>query len=141
MNQMNNIYQYVQLPLKMNGSEATGDLFVYTDKKSLARKDGNVSALLHLDMNNLGPLDVYASITPGNNVYTKFYLQDDDTLDFIEANIHILNERLESRGYNMKCEASTKDSLNKDKLFDSTTAPSNNPNMSKIMKYSFDMKA
>ena len=96
--------QYVQLPLKMNGSEATGDLYVYTDKKSLARNDGNVSALLHLDMKNLGPMDVYASITPGNNVYTKFYLADDSIIDLINDNIHILNERLDGRGYSVKCD-------------------------------------
>ena len=104
MNQMNQFMQYVQLPLKMNGSETTGDLYVYTNKKKLSQNDGSVSALLHLDMQNLGPLDVYASITPGNSVFTKFYLKDDVTIDFINDNIHILNERLEKRGYSMKSE-------------------------------------
>ena len=91
-------------PLKMNGSETTGDLFVYTDKKSLAQNDGNVSALLHLDMPSLGPLDVYASITPEKSVFTKFYLESDEMIDFIAENIHVLNERLEKRGYKMKSE-------------------------------------
>ncbi|MBE5894403.1 MAG: hypothetical protein E7285_01895 [Lachnospiraceae bacterium] len=104
MNQMNQMYQYIQLPLKMNGSETTGDLFVYTDKKSLAQNDGNVSALLHLDMPSLGPLDVYASITPEKSVFTKFYLESDEMIDFIAENIHVLNERLEKRGYKMKSE-------------------------------------
>lgn len=104
MNQMNQTFQYIQLPLKMNGTETTGDLFVYTDKKSLANKEGNVSALLHLDMANLGPLDVYASINSEKNVSTKFYLQDESMIDFIADNIHILNERLEKRGYHMKSE-------------------------------------
>ena len=104
MEQMNQMAQYMQLPLKMNGSEATGDLYVYTDKKSLAEKEGNVSALLHLDMKNIGPIDVYASISPGNNVFTKFYLPDEAMIDFINDNIHILNDRLESRGYSIKSE-------------------------------------
>lgn len=104
MQQMNQAMQYIQLPLQMSGSEATGDLYVYTNKRKLAENDGNVSAMLHLDMANLGPVDVYASITPGNNVYTKFYLANDEMIDFIEDNIHILNERLEKRGYNMKTE-------------------------------------
>jgi len=104
MEQMNQMAQYVQLPLKMNGSEATGDLYVYTDKKSLAEKEGNVSALLHLDMKNIGPIDVYASISPGNNVFTKFYLPNESMIDFINDNIHILNERLENRGYSIKSE-------------------------------------
>ena len=104
MNQMNQMYQYIQLPLKMNGGEATGDLFVYTDKKSLAQKDGNVSAMLHLDMQNLGMVDVYASMTAAKNVFTRFYLESDEMLDFIEENIHILNERLTGRGYQLTTE-------------------------------------
>ncbi len=110
MEQMNQMVQYMQLPLKMNGSEATGDLFVYTNKKNLAEKEGNVSALLHLDMKNLGPIDVYASLSPGNNVFTKFYLPDDSMIDFINDNIHILNERLEGRGYSIKAEVAKSDS-------------------------------
>ena len=100
MEQMNQMMQYVQLPLKMNGSEATGDLFVYTNKKSLAENNGSVSALLHLDMKNLGPLDVYASINTGSNkVTTRFQLSDDSLIDFMQSHMHILNERLEKRGY------------------------------------------
>lgn len=109
MEQMNQMVQYMQLPLKMNGSEATGDLFVYTNKKNLAEKEGNVSALLHLDMKNLGPIDVYASLSPGNNVFTKFYLPDESMIDFINDNIHILNERLEGRGYSIKAEVTKND--------------------------------
>ena len=70
----------------------------------LAQNDGNVSALLHLDMPSLGPLDVYASITPEKSVFTKFYLESDEMIDFIAENIHVLNERLEKRGYKMKSE-------------------------------------
>lgn len=109
MEQMNQMAQYMQLPLKMSGSEATGDLYVYTNKKNLADTEGNVSALLHLDMKNLGPIDVYASLSPGNKVFTKFYLPDESMIDFINDNIHILNERLEGRGYSIKSEVTKND--------------------------------
>lgn len=145
MHQMNNVYQYVQLPLKMNGSDATGDLYVFTDKKSLANSDGNVSALLHLDMSNLGPVDVYASITPGNNVFTKFYLKDDEMIDFISNNIHILNERLENRGYSTKAEMVIKGSdKNEDVAYDvlhAGTVGGQVGNTSLVSKLSFDMRA
>ena len=107
MNQMNQMVPYIQLPLKMSGSEATGDLYVYTDKKSLASNDGNVSAMLHLDMENLGTVDVYAAISQGNKVSTKFYLESDEIIDLIAEHIHILNERLEKRGYSIKSEITT----------------------------------
>lgn len=104
MNQLNQTFNYVQIPLKMNGQDSTGELYVYTNKKKLAESDGNVSALLHLDMDNLGPVDVHVTLNSSNNVRTKFMLKDDAALDLIEQNIHILNERLEKRGYNMSCE-------------------------------------
>ena len=54
MNQMNQMFNYVQLPLKLSDSQAHGDLYVYTNKKNMARKDGMLTAFLHLDMDHLG---------------------------------------------------------------------------------------
>ena len=103
MNQLNQMFTYVQLPLKMQNQNANGELFVYTNKKSLAKKDGSVSALLHLDMEYLGSMDVYVALT-NQQVSTKFYLKDESALDLIAENINILNERLERRGYAMNAE-------------------------------------
>ncbi len=103
MNQLNHMFNYVQLPLKMQSKNAGGELFVYTNRKSLARKDGSVSALLHLDMEHLGGVDVHVSLTD-QRVATKFYLQDEGALDLIAQNISILNKRLEDRGYSMNAE-------------------------------------
>ncbi|MBR5944695.1 MAG: flagellar hook-length control protein FliK, partial [Lachnospiraceae bacterium] len=104
MNQLNQMYTYIQLPLKMQNGEQHGELFVYTNKHSLASKDGSVSAFLHLDMDNLGPVDCYVTMKD-SKVNTNFKLKDEETLDFIEAHMHILNDRLEKRGYslNSKC--------------------------------------
>lgn len=143
MNQMNHVYQYVQLPLKMAGAETTGDLFVFTDKKSLAKKDGNVSALLHLDMANLGPVDVYAAISPSGSVFTKFYLSDDNMLDFINDNIHLLNERLESRGYNAKSEMVVRGADDGNDVISNLVkdAPLRAAREKLVGKYSFDTRA
>lgn len=139
MNQMNQLFTYVQLPLKMTGNEAHGDLYVYTNKKSLAKKDGNVSALLHLDMEHLGPLDVYVIMQQNiNKVSTNFTVQDEETLNLIAKHIHILNERLEARGYSMKANFQVKE--------DSVTNMmqeilDQNKNISVLSKTSFDMRA
>lgn len=103
MNQLNQIFTYVQIPLKLQNREANGELFVYTNKKSLIKKDGTVSALLHLDMEHLGSVDVHVSLT-GQKVATKFYLADDEALELIAEHIDLLNQRLESRGYTMTAE-------------------------------------
>ncbi len=139
MNQMNQMYQYIQLPLKMNGGEATGDLFVYTDKKSLAQKDGNVSAMLHLDMQNLGMVDVYASMTAAKNVFTKFYLESDEMLDFIESNIHILNERLTGRGYQLTTEMAKHEE--KKDMIAQAAVKKDGAVPKAIAQYSFDIRA
>lgn len=98
MNQINQMYSYIQLPLQLKGSDAHGDLYVYTNKRSLADNDGRVSALLHLDMEHLGALEVYVTLESGK-VATRFTVADDATLDFLEAHMDILTQRLKKRGY------------------------------------------
>ncbi len=108
MNQLNQTMSYVQLPLKLAGDNAHGDLYVYTNKKNLADNDGNVSAFLHLDMDHLGPVDVYVAMQH-QKVSTQFYLRDDDMLAFIHDNIGMLNDRLQQKGYQMNAQFSVKD--------------------------------
>lgn len=100
LNQLNQTFTYVQIPLKMSGQNANGDLYVYTNKKNLASKNGSVSAFLHLDMDHLGSVDVYVTMEK-QRVSTNFKVKDDATLDLIEANIDLLNERLQKRGYQL----------------------------------------
>ena len=78
INQINQTFAYVQLPLKLSQGNGHGDLYVYTNKRNLAKQEGNISALLHLDMEHLGPVDVYVTMTGGDHVNTKFYLKDDE---------------------------------------------------------------
>lgn len=101
MNQLNQMFQYVQLPLLMNSQTAHGDLYVYQNKHKKLSEDGSVSAVLHLDMENLGPVDVFVKLLD-SKVTTNFYVMDDSTLTLINDNIHILNERLEKRGYSLQ---------------------------------------
>ena len=99
MNQVNQMYQYVQLPLKFTESHANGELYVYGNGKKLSLEDGNVSALLHLDMEHLGTVDIHVEMNPQKQVKTNFYFEDEAMLDFIYEHIDMLNERLEKRGY------------------------------------------
>lgn len=102
MNQMNQLFNYVQLPLKLSDSQAHGDLYVYTNKKNMARRDGMLTAFLHLDMDNLGSLDVSISLqTERSQVTTKFYL-DEDSIALVEGHIDELTQRLSKKGYQCK---------------------------------------
>lgn len=108
LNQLNDMYSYVQLPLKMMDQDAHGELYVYANKQKKAVREGEVSALLHLDMANLGPMDIYVQLRD-NHVGTRFYLPDEEMLDFIEEHIDLLNSRLEKRGYHMNCAFQTRE--------------------------------
>ena len=108
MNQLNQMYTYVQLPLQLQHAQARGELYVYTNKRNLAAKDGQVSALLHLDMENLGPLDVYVTMKDAK-VNTNFCVADEEILVFLEQHMNLLTERLQKRGYDCKCTMRTRE--------------------------------
>ena len=111
LNQINQMYAYIQLPLKLSGGDnAHGDLYVYSNRKNLTSDDSTVTAFMHLDMDHLGPVDVYVAmdIKSGGKVQTNFTVADDEILSFLEENIHILNERLNKRGYDLSCRMSLK---------------------------------
>lgn len=99
MNQMNQMFQYVQLPLKLSDSQAQGELYVYTNKRNLAKKDGLLTAILHLDMEHLGNMDINISLNMDTEqVMNKFYLEE-DSVALLEEHIEELTERLVKKGY------------------------------------------
>lgn len=98
LHQINQNFTYVQLPLRLQQGNTHGELYVYTNKKNLAASDGQISALLHLDMEHLGPVDVYVAMQ-SEKVQTRFFVQDDDMLGFLEQHMDLLTQRLEKRGY------------------------------------------
>ncbi len=106
MNQMNQMFTYMQMPLKLASEAQHGDLYVYTNKKKLASGDGNVSALLHLDMTHLGTMDVHVSMNKENVVNTHFILQNEEMIDFIAEHLPELDERINRRGYHMHSDVS-----------------------------------
>lgn len=138
MNQLNQMFQYVQLPLQMTGQNVHGDLYVYRNKHKKISEDGSVSAALHLDMENLGPVDVYVKLL-NSKVSTNFYVADDSVIDLINDNIHILNERLEKRGYSMEATLKLHDEIDgQDLAVDEMLSVSKTPVLS---TNSFDARA
>ena len=143
MQQINHMANYVQLPLKMNGQDTNGELYVYTNKKNLAKKDGNISAFLHLDMTHLGTVDVYVAMNSNYNVNTHFYLASDEMIDFIQEHLHILDERLEKRGYHMNASITQKDEGKPFCVMEEVkkNCKEDGSVSSKIAAYAFDVRA
>ena len=78
MNQINEAYTYMQVPLRMNEGNASGQLYVYTNKKSISDPDKELSAFLHLDLEYLGGTDVSIKMLH-RKVTTNFYLDSDES--------------------------------------------------------------
>ena len=98
MNEVNQIYNYVQIPLKLNGQNANGDLYVYTNKRKPREENGELSAFLHLDMEHLGSTDVYVKMK-GKAVDTNFFFSDDASFDLVQKYLPILDAKLTALGY------------------------------------------
>lgn len=120
MNQLNQMFPYVQLPLSLSGSDAHGELYVYTNKKNLAKENGMVSALLHLDMEHLGTVDVMVRMNSEQHVNTNFMVASEEVLDLIEAHLDELTARLNKRGYHMEtsCSLQEEDGSVMDKMIE-----------------------
>ena len=100
MNNINHFMNFVQIPIKMTGQNAHGDLYVYKNgKNNFADKD-ELKAFLHLDMEHLGALDVLVKLRD-KNVSTNFKVETEEILDFIEAHMDELNSALNKLGYNV----------------------------------------
>ena len=97
---LSNLFPYAQLPVRMEGRDGNADLFVYMNKKRLQEKKEDVSALLHLDMEFLGPTDVHVSLR-GTMVHTKFYVEDEESAKLIDAHMNQLEQAVAENGYSL----------------------------------------
>lgn len=98
MNTLNEMFSYIQLPVRLQGKTIHSELYVMTNKKKLAMGGQSLSVLLHLDMDNLKPLDVNIRLTD-NNVDAKFYMADETSRKLVETNMELLKNNLFEKGF------------------------------------------
>lgn len=136
MNVLNQFYPYVQLPLKFKEQITHGDLYVFTKKKELMKKKDNISVLLHLDMENLGPLDIHLAMNK-NEISSAFYVEDRQVERLLRSSIDELTETLAAKGYFLTSSFSIRErSLDIVKDFMEKEKPS-----AGMKRYSFDIRA
>lgn len=137
MNQLNQAYTYVQVPLKMSGQNANGELYVYTNKKNLRDPDAELSAFLHLDMEHLGSTDVSVKMQH-RNVKTNFYMADDASYDLVEKYLPILEQKLKDKGYQCTITMTKEE---KKVSFGDDFLRKDMPQTGTLHRYSFDVRA
>lgn len=137
MNQLNQAYTYVQVPLKLSGQNANGELYVYTNKKNLRDPDAELSAFLHLDMEHLGSTDVSVKMQ-NRNVKTNFYMADDASYDLVEKYLPILEQKLKDKGYQCTITMTKEE---KKVSFGDDFLRKDMPQTGTLHRYSFDVRA
>ena len=136
MQQLNEQFAYLQLPLKLSENNAHGDLYVMTKKNSIKQSPDNLKVLLHLEMDSLGQLDIHIT-KEHTNIATKFYVDNNSAKALLERNIEMLKDAINNQGY-----AFTSEFLDKEKQIDivkdfiEKDAPVGN-----ISRYNFDLRA
>ena len=138
MNQINQIFTYVQIPLKLAGQNAHSDLYVYTDKRRMQEKDRELTAFLSLDLDYLGSTDISIRLYQ-NHVSTNFYLASENSYRVILDNMQTLEQRLTDRGYQVQIQVLNQKAKGNfmEELLQKGTASSGGM----VHRYSFDVRA
>jgi len=96
---VNQVFPFLQLPLKLQSNTAHGELYVYERKKA-ARQDDTVSALLHLELDALGSMDIFLTLA-GHHVTSRFSLTDASSADLLRKELPVLEQTLQTKGYSL----------------------------------------
>ena len=135
MNTINNMFSYVQLPLKLREQNVHSDLYVMTNKQKLQKDKSNISVLLHLDMQYLGTMDININLS-GNVVNTKFHVTDDYTRELLSKNMEQLEYAMLEKGFILSSSVDLKEKeVNLVNDFLSSDTPTTS-----IKRYTFDMR-
>lgn len=142
MNSANEMYNFVQIPLKMYNQNTDSMLYVKQNKKSSYEAGEEITAFLHFDMEYLGSTDVFISLKEAN-VGCKWTLASEDSMKLIEDNLDLLTERLAKKGFNVTSEVNCGEpkASNGFELFGVASAEANDKSDGLVHRYSFDMRA
>ncbi|MCR5824066.1 MAG: flagellar hook-length control protein FliK [Lachnospiraceae bacterium] len=137
MDSINNIFPYVQLPVKLREENARGDLYVYEKKRAFKSGD-TVSALLHLDLDNLGETDILIKLT-GQNATVTISASSEASKEVFESEIPDLNKALTAKGYALNCEVGVREQKEENVPLLTQFLEAHSPSL--VTRFSFDMRA
>lgn len=135
LSDFNQVYHYIQVPLKLKQQTTTGELYVYTHQKKLDQQKKDLSAHLHLEMEHLGSTDVYVKLEE-KKVSTHFYLENEQSFDLIMNHLDILTERLNKKGYQVSIQI--ENTGKKINIVEDFIDPS--AKVGKVQRYTIDVK-
>lgn len=137
MSAINQDYNLLHLPMLLGDTLLNSEMYIMNDKKTNLKDNDSLTALVRLDLLNLGHTDIYVKKT-GKNVDAKFYMSDESQIPVVNEHLYKLHKMLNNKGFNvMGLQAALieeafdvkKDFLEQD------------GNQSELKRYTFDMRA
>lgn len=142
MNSANEMYNFIQIPLKMYNQNTDSMLYVRQNKKASYEQGEEITAFLHFDMEYLGSTDVFISLKE-SKVGCKWNLASEDSMKLIEDNLDILTERLAKKGFSVTSEVTCGEPKKNfiEDFLGATPVSTENTSEGMVHRYSFDMRA
>ena len=103
MDTLNNVFPYIQLPLKLNEGNTHGELYVFKKGRSSADPGDSKSVLLHLDMDSLGPTDVHMELKSGF-LKLRFYCENEVSKTILSDHFGELETALTGKNFQVTSE-------------------------------------
>lgn len=136
MDTLNDVFPYIQLPLKLTEGNTRGELYVFKNGRKKSDPGDSQSVLLHLDMKNLGPTDIHMELKSGF-LKLRFYCDNDDAKNLLEDSFGELEAALTAKNYHLTSEFSVRET----ETSNIVEALSGGGEKVPEFKYNFDIRA
>ena len=142
MEQLNNLFSYIQIPVRLKDQTIHSELYVYTKKEEAKHNPDRISVLLHLDMEHLGNIDVHIEKN-NNQINSVFYCSDTDNAELFKSNISLLTDTLNEMGYlfNASISDRSKETDIVKEFIETHPTSASQSGASHIARYNFDIRA
>ncbi|MCR5793482.1 MAG: flagellar hook-length control protein FliK [Lachnospiraceae bacterium] len=135
MNLINHTLPYFQIPLKFFDQVSNGEIYVFSQKRTLSAGDG-VRLFLRLDMEHLGKTEVLLYLKD-KNVSADFAMEREDAVETVKENMETLKNNLAKKGYVLTDTVRLKEEEDRS-LFD--TALSEEGDSFEVKRFTFDRR-
>ena len=136
MDTLNNVFPYIQLPLKLNEGNTHGELYVFKKGRNNADPGDSKSVLLHLDMDSLGPTDVHMELKSGF-LKLRFYCENELSKNILSDHFGELETALTGKNFQVTSEFNVRTVETRHMVEALSGGSGNMPEF----KYNFDIRA
>ncbi|PKM96096.1 MAG: hypothetical protein CVU84_04685 [Firmicutes bacterium HGW-Firmicutes-1] len=98
MSDLNQRFNYIQFPMLFEDRLLHSELYILNDKRKIKGDKGTLTALVALDMVNLGHLDIYIT-KADKNVTIQFYTENEEKSGLIENKLFNVHNQLGKLGF------------------------------------------